>query len=191
VLDALDVHDVTLVGMSMACGEIVRYLTRHGAQRIARIVFVGTSATPFRLQTPDNPDGIPPDRLEYFQRHVLLRDYPQWLEDNRQPFFVPETSRAMQEWIRGLMLGTSIAAILGCSRSQASTDFRGELRKIRVPTLLIHGDTDVSAPIDVTARPTAALIPGSELRIYEGAPHGLFLTHMERLTTDIRRFARR
>ena len=189
VLNALDLHEVTLVGMSMAGGEIVRYLTRHGARRIARVVFVGTNATPFLLQTPDNPHGIPAKRFEDFQRRALLRDYPQWLEDNRQPFFVPETSRSMQDWIKMLMLGTSMQALVGCSRSQASTDFRGELRKIGVPALIIHGDNDVSAPIDLTGRPTAELIPGAELRVYEGAPHGLFLTHTERLTDDIRRFA--
>ena len=190
VLSALDLRKVTLVGMSMAGGEVVRYLTRHGADRIARVVFVATVATPFVMQAPDNPAGIPADRFEHFRRNVLLRDYPKWLEDNKKPFFVPETSPQMQEWVRGLMLGTSMKALVECNRSQTSTDFRTELPKIRVPSLVIHGDQDVSAPIDLTGRPTAKMIPGAQLKVYEGAPHGLFLTHMTRLTDDILAFAR-
>src|SRR5262249_8841023 len=155
VLEALDLERVTLVGMSMAGGEMVRYVTRHRARRIARLIFVATDATPYRAQTPDNPSGFPAERADYFRRHVLLRDYPNWMEENRQPFFVPETSRQMQEWVRGMMLRTSMKAIVECNRSVMSTDFRAELPDIKVPTLLIHGDADVSAPLDVTGRPTA------------------------------------
>jgi non-heme chloroperoxidase len=189
VLDALDLRDVMLVGMSMAGGEMVRYLTRHGTRRIARLVFVATAATPFRTRTVDNPGGTPAEQFEHFRQRILLHDYPKWLEDSRPPFFVPETTPPMQEWIRMLMLGTSMKALVECSRSMAATDFRAELPKIRVPSLVIHGDKDLSAPLDVTGRPTAALIPGAELKVYEGAPHGLFITHKERLTNDIRAFA--
>jgi pimeloyl-ACP methyl ester carboxylesterase len=190
VLETLDLRRVTLVGMSMAGGEIVRYLTRHGSTRIARVMFVGTAATPFVARTADNPNGIPPERLESFRKHVLLRDYPKWLEDNRQPFFVPETSTQLQEWIRMLMLGNSMKALIECHRAMTSTDFRAELPKLVVPTLVVHGDRDVSAPLQLTGDPTARMIPGARLKVYEDAPHGLFLTHMERLTADIRRFAR-
>jgi non-heme chloroperoxidase len=76
VLDTLDLRDVMLVGMSMATGEMVRYLTRHGAGRIARLVFVGTAATPFPMKSADNPEGIPAERFEYFRRDVLLQDFP-------------------------------------------------------------------------------------------------------------------
>jgi non-heme chloroperoxidase len=190
ILDALDAQNVTLVGMSMAGGEMVRYITRHSARRIARIVFVATSATPVLMRTPDNQAGIPPERAEFFRRQVLLRDYPNWMEENRAPFFIPETSRQMQEWVRSLMLRTSMKALIECNRSMTATDFRAELPKISVPTLLIHGDKDVSAPLDLTGRPTATLIPNARLEVYEGAPHGLFLTHMERLTKDLLTFAK-
>jgi pimeloyl-ACP methyl ester carboxylesterase len=190
VLDALDLQRATLVGLSMAGGEIVRYLTRYGMRRVARIVLIGTSATPFATRSADNPAGIPAERFEYFRRNVLLRDYPKWLEDNRQPFFVPDTSPQMQEWVRSMMLGTSLKALVECSRSMTGTDFRPELSKVRVPTLVIHGDKDVSAAIDLTGRPTAKMIPGAVLKVYDGAPHGLFLTHMARLTEDILGFAR-
>jgi non-heme chloroperoxidase len=188
LLETLDLRGVTLVGMSMASGEIVRYLTRHGAGRIARLVFVATAATPFRTQTSDNPTGMPAERFEYFRRNVLLRDYPLWLEQNRLPFFVPETSPHMQEWIRTLMLGTSLKAVVECNRSMASTDFRAELPKIRVPALLVHGEKDVSAPIELTGKPTAMMMPNAQLKVYEGAPHGLMLTHTERLNADLLAF---
>ena len=139
VLDALDLRDVTLVGMSMAGGEITRYLTRHGRARVARVVYVSTAATPYRTRTPDNPDGIPPEMLDAFVRHQLLRDYPQWIDDNRAPFFLPDTPRPIQEWVRGLMLGHSLKALVDCTRSMATTDFRAELPRIRVPALLVHG----------------------------------------------------
>jgi len=190
VLDTLDLRDVVLVGMSMATGEMVRYLTRHGARRIARLVFVGTAATPFPMQSADNPEGIPAERFEYFRRHVLLRDFPTWIEENRPPFFVPDTPPEIQEWVRTMMLSTSMKAVVECNRCSTETDFRPELPRITVPTLVIHGDKDVSAPLDRTGRPTAKMIPGAELRIYEGAPHGLFVTHMAQLTKDLLAFAK-
>jgi non-heme chloroperoxidase len=188
VLDALDLKGVTLVGMSMAGGEMVRYLTRHGSNRIARIIFVAT-ATPFLTRTADNPAGIPAEQFDALRR-VYLHDFPRWVEENRPPFFVADTSREMQEWVRALTLGTPLKAVVECNRSFTSTDFRAELPKIHVPTLLIHGDKDVGAPLELTGRPTANLIRGSRLTVYEGAPHGLFVTHMERLVSDIRAFAR-
>jgi non-heme chloroperoxidase len=153
-------------------------------------VFVATDATPIRQPTADNPSGIPAERAEFFRRQLLLRDYPNWMEKNRQPFFVPETSRQMQEWVRGLMLSTSMKAVVECNRSLTTADFRAELPQVAVPTLLIHGDKDVSAPLELTGRQTAKLIPGARLEVYEGAPHGLFLTHMERLTRDLLAFAK-
>jgi non-heme chloroperoxidase len=190
LLDALDLREVTLVGMSMAGGELTRYLTRHGRSRIARVVYLSTAATPYRTRTADNPDGIPAEMLDGFIRGQLLRDYPQWIEDNREPFFLPDTPRPIQEWVRGLMLGHSLQALAACTRSMATTDFRAELPALRVPTLVIHGTRDVSAPIEVTGRPTAALIPGARLTVYEGGPHGLFVTHRDRLTADLMTFAR-
>src|SRR5262245_46527441 len=86
VLDALDLQNATLVAMSMASGEIVRYLTRHASRRIARLVLLSTAAPPSRMQTADNPTGIPAGGAESFQRRSLLRYFPNWIEENRQPF---------------------------------------------------------------------------------------------------------
>ena len=189
VLDRLDLKEVTLVGYSMASGEMVRYITRHGAARIARLAFIAPAATPFLTRTADNPNGIPAEKFEYFRRNMLLADYPKWLEDNKKPFFTAETSPQIQDWVKGLMLTTSLKAAVECNRSATSTDFRAELPKIGRPTIVIQGDRDASAPLDLTGRPTAALIAGAELKVYEGAPHGLFVTHKDRLNTDLLAFA--
>jgi pimeloyl-ACP methyl ester carboxylesterase len=189
VIEARGLRGATLVGMSMAGGEITRYLTRHGRSRVSRVVYVATAATPYRTRTADNPDGLPPGAIDAFVDQQLLRDYPQWLEDNRPPFFLPETPRPIQEWVRGLMLNHSLHALAACTRTMAGTDFRAELPRVGVPALVIHGTRDASAPIEVTGRPTAALIPGAHLSVYEGAPHGLFVTHRDRLTADLAAFA--
>lgn len=82
--------------------------------------FIATNATPVLMRTPDNQAGIPPERAEFFRRQVLLRDYPNWMEENREPFFIPETSRQMQEWVRSMMLRTSMKALIECNRSMTS-----------------------------------------------------------------------
>jgi non-heme chloroperoxidase len=185
LLTQLDLRGVTLVSHSFGSGEIVRYLTRHGAGRVAKIVLIAPAALPFVMKTSDNPNGIPAEQLEFFRTHVLQADFPKWLEDGKQAFFVADTSQSLQEWVKQLMLTTPLPVALETNRRITSTDFRKELPGITVPTLIIHGDRDVSAPIDLTGRPTAALIPNAQFRIYEGAPHGIFLTHKDRLNGDL------
>jgi non-heme chloroperoxidase len=187
VIEALDLRDVTLVGHSMACGEMVRYLTRHGSGRIARLAMVAPAPTPYPLQTADNPNGLDGAIFAQFRRDMLT-DLPKWLADNAAPFFVPETSAAMIDWLKGLILQTPMRALIECQRTGSTTDFRAELPKIELPCLILHGDRDVSAPLDLTGRPTAALIPGARLEVYEGAPHGLLITHKDRLNADLLRF---
>jgi pimeloyl-ACP methyl ester carboxylesterase len=187
VLGAHDLTQVTLVGHSFASGEIVRYLTRHGAGRVARIVLVAPAAVPYLLKTADNPNGI--DGLVFEQlRQAFLADLPGWAAANAEPYFVPGTSRAMIDWTLGMMVQTSLLAAVALSEIQTSTDFRRELTRIDRPTLVLHGDRDASAPLDLTARP-AALIPRARLEVYEGAPHGLYVTHKERLNRDLAAFA--
>jgi pimeloyl-ACP methyl ester carboxylesterase len=187
VLDALDLKNVTLVAHSMAGGEAVRYLSRYGPQRVGRIALI-SATLPFMTKTADNPDGIDPAVFENGRRNVLLRDFPKALRDNMRPFGVAETSDAMLDWISGLMLRCSMKALVECNRALTSTDFRPDLAKVDVPTLIVHGDKDVSAPLAITGRKTAA--PQATVKIYEGAPHGLFLTHAERLNKDLLEFTR-
>ncbi|WP_437877122.1 alpha/beta fold hydrolase [Sorangium sp. So ce513] len=188
VLEQLDLREVTLVGHSMSSGEIVRYLSRHGDRRIARVVFLAPT-TPMVLRAADNPDGLDRQLVEQV-RATIRADYPGWLDDNAPPFFVDGTSPGMREWVRHLMLHCSMKAVIDCHRAMAEADFRDELRRIRVPTLVLHGDRDASAPLALTGQKTAALVPDSRLVVYEGAPHGLFVTHRERLSRDLLAFAR-
>jgi non-heme chloroperoxidase len=189
LLDVLDLRGVTLVGHSMASGEVVRYLTRHGGDRVARIALLGAT-TPLLFKTADNPDGIDASYFEAFRREELMRDFPKWIEDNLPPFVTPETSPQTRDWLRGMVLRTFGKALLDTNRAVTTADFREELPKITVPTLVIHGDRDVTAPLDITGRRTANLVPGAKLRVYEGAPHGVFVTHIDRLNRDLLDFAR-
>ncbi|KYF79206.1 arylesterase [Sorangium cellulosum] len=188
VLEQLDLREVTLVGHSMSGGEIARYLSRHGDRRIARVALLAPT-TPMILRAADNPDGIDRHLIEHV-RAAIRADYPRWLDENTPPFFVDETPPATREWLRSLMLQCSMKAVIDCNRAMAEADFRDELRRIRVPTLVLQGDRDASAPLALTGQKTAALIPGCRLVVYEGAPHGLFVTHRERLSRDLLAFAR-
>ena len=188
VIQALDLQNLTLIGHSMACGVIARYLSRHGSSRVTRAVFIGTT-TPFMRKTADNPNGVP-DEAAAALRNAWRQDYPKWVSDNTAPFFVPETSPALMRTLALRLASWKPYLAITLNKAVVETDLREDLRKMSVPTLLIHGDRDVSAPLEITGRPTAALIPGSRLEIYAGAPHGLMYTHMDRLHADLLNFIR-
>ena len=187
VIEQLDLDDITLVGQSLGCGEVVRYLSRHGSTRVARVVLVST-ITPFVLKTDDNPEGVDRAALEYV-RKVLSKDRPNPIAAAAPGFFGTPKNRVSQEimdwWVRMMVDGCSLKTMLDLQRMFTETDFRPELRRISVPTLLIHGDNDTSTPLETTARKTAPLIPGSQLKVYEGAAHGLPITHADQLNADL------
>jgi non-heme chloroperoxidase len=191
LIERLELREVTLVGHHMGGGEIIRYLSRHGSGRIARIVLVG-AITPFRLKTADNPEGLDMSTAEQ-QRAALVKDLPRELA-RRGPNFLGvglpnvSVSPEMMEWMVNQCLQTSLKSLIDLHHAVIETDLRAEVRKVTVPTLIIHGDADRSAPIDSTGRKTAHLIAGSQLKVYEGAPSGLFITHMDRLNSDLLAF---
>jgi pimeloyl-ACP methyl ester carboxylesterase len=189
VIQALRLENITLVGHSLASGEIVRYLTRHGSARIARVVLVAPAAIPFLLQTDDNPIGVP-EAVFAQTRSAFLSDFAGWAEAKAGPYFVPGTSRAIVERTIRMMTQTSLQAAGELNQILVETDFRPELASLDVPVLIIHGDSDASAPLEVTGRPAAALIPGAQLKVYEGGPHGLYFTYKERLNNDVVSFIR-
>lgn len=186
VIQTLDGREVVLVGHSMAAMEIARYVSRHSDRRVGKIV-LASPITPFLMRSDDNPGGIPRQMLATL-REPLSRDFPAWIRSNSDPFFTPETSIDMRSWGEGLMLQTSLYAATELARANAETDFRHDLSRISAPTLVVHGDRDVSAPLAMTGEPTARLIPQASLKVYSGAPHGLPLTHLEQFNADLLAF---
>lgn len=189
VIDALRLESVILVGSSMGCGEITRYLSRHGSQHVKGAVFVGT-ATPLIRKSTDNPDGWDDAILKQISSDIAS-SLPAWLEKNIDPFFTPETPQGVKDWAVSVILHGSLQAHVACLAAMTEADFRKELAALNIPLLIVHGDKDVSHPLESSGQKTAELVPKSELRIYEGAPNGLFLTHTERLAEDIDGFAAR
>jgi non-heme chloroperoxidase len=189
LLDTLGLTGVTLVGHSFASGEIVRYLSRHGARRVAGIVLLSPASTPYLLKTADNPNGIDAS-LFADSLDEMLTSFPDWIERRAQAYFAPGTSHAVIQWTADMMLSTSFYAAVHLNRVQTSTDFRRELAHIDVPALVLHGDADASAPLELTGGPTAAALPHAVLKIYEGGTHGMYLNQAARVTADIAAFAR-
>ena len=191
VIDRLDLHGVTLVAHSMGSGEAVRYLTRHGHDRVDRLVLLAPT-TPFPLKTPDNPDAV--DGALFAQRRAQWRsDFGQWLLDNEGPYVgdgLPgcAVSPLLREQTKTDMLTATLQAVIEFQRTGVETDFRDELTRIAVHTLVIQGDSDESAPLPLTGSRTAELIPDCRLVIYENGPHGLYLTHRDRLNHDLLAF---
>ena len=187
LIERLDLGDITFVGYSAGCGDIVRYLTRHGSARVARVVLIA-STTPLLLKTPDNSSGLDAEILNA-GTSALRRDVPQWCTDNAPGFFgQTPASAGLEEWVIRQIVDTHTKVLLDTAAVFASTDFREELRALNVPTLVMHGDLDASAPIDLTGRPTAALIPGARLIVYPGMGHGMFASDHGRLNRDILAF---
>lgn len=196
LLAHLDLREVTLVGHSMGCAEIARYLARHGAGRIARAALIAP-ITPYLRQTPDNPEGVPQSAREA-QIAAFTRDRAAYMSEGAIKFFglgaqwpgPPLVSAELVQWLIGLILQASPKAALDLMVAYFETDFRPDMRAFTVPTLVIHGDLDRNAPLDFCGRRTAQAIAGSQFTVYAGAPHGLFLTHKDRLNSDLLTFIR-
>ena len=190
LIEHLDLKEVTLVGHSMGCSEIVRYVTRHGDRRISRAVLLAP-ILPLLLQTADNPDGIDPCYLEA-SVDLLKRDVPQWCSDNAPPYFGvrPTVSAGMAEWTTRQIVETPVKTLVDTLIMGSHTDFRTELRDFDVPTLLIHGDADASAPIDITGRKTAALLPNVRFIELPDVGHGLYITHARQIVEELCDFVR-
>jgi non-heme chloroperoxidase len=191
LLTTLDLDGVTLVGHSTGGGEITHYVGRHGSSRVARVVLV-SAVPPLMVRTGDNPGGLPIETFDAIRageaanRSQLYRD----LADG--PFFgnnrtgdVPQGTRDAF-WLQGLASGTRNA--YECIAAFSATDFRPDLAKIDVPTLVIHGGDDQIVPFEISGKLSAELVPNAQLIVYEGRPHGLPDTDRDRLHADILAF---
>ncbi len=192
LLESLDLTEVTLVGFSMGGGEVARYMSRHGSRRIARCVLV-SAVTPFLLKTASNPDGVDAKVFDQMVQQ-LLTDRAHFLTGFGKTFYgagliMSPVSSEMLQWSAGMALQGSALATVACVRLFSETDFRADLPAFDRPTLVIHGLSDGTVPIEASGRRAAAMIPGSRLIEYEGAPHGMFYTERERLNADLLSFA--
>ena len=192
VITALDLKDVTAVGFSTGGGEVARYIGRHGTSRIKKAVLV-SAVPPLMLQTADNPKGVPLEVFDGLRKASLENRSQLYLDLASGPFygFNRKGAKVSQGlinswWAQGMQAGhkntyDSIAAF-------SATDFREDLKKFDVPTLVIHGDDDQIVPIDTAGKASAAQIKGAKLIVYSGAPHGLTDTHKERFNQDLLQF---
>ena len=170
---------------------MVRYLARHRSHRVAYVVLIAPT-TPFTMKTDDNPGGAPREALEK-TRESLKQDLPRRVAEAAPDFFgVPQNSvstETMDWWSRQFLDRVSIKVLSVLFKAMTETDFRPDLRTIRTPTLILHGDIDKSAPLELHGRPTHELIPGSRLLVYENTAHALPYTHTDRMLADIVAFA--
>ena len=191
VLDELDLREVTLVGFSMGGGEVVRYLSTYGSDRISKAVLI-SSVVPFMLKTDDNLTGLPQEVFDGFVEEVE-DDRPKFLTTFAKMFYGNSllnnaVSDEILHWHGMLALQASGRATTECIRSFSETDFRDELSSIDIPVLIIHGDADKIVPIEASSDLTAELIKNAEYVVYEGEPHGLFYTSKQTLNDDLLEF---
>ena len=185
VIDGLGLKDVTLVGHSMGCAEIIHYLARHGTGKVRNVAMLAPAA-PYLVKTADNPYGAP--MANYDALTASWRTgFHKWMRDNQAPFFTPETPMPIQDWLTAQMMSTPVPVAIATFRANLG-DRRPDLAKIDRPVLILHGDKDASAYLDFTGRRVAAGIKGAQLKVYPGAPHGLFVTHMDQVNRDLEAF---
>lgn len=180
VIDELDLHDVSLVGFSMGGGEVARYISRHGQDRLRSVVFA-SAVPPYLAQTDDNPDGPLDQATADGMESGLKADRDSFFPEFVKNFFSVDgtllATPAQVDDAVALSQQSDQTAALDCMEAFASTDFRADLAKITVPTLVIHGDGDGVVPFDGSGKRTHAAIAGSELAVLKGAPHGNNVTH--------------
>lgn len=183
--------DIALVGFSMGGGEVARYMSRHQGKGVTRAGFIG-SVVPYMLKTDDNPDGVPQDQLQEIADNIKA-DRPKFFRNFFDQFYgVGFITSPVSEETLDLSWNTAMLAglkpTLACAEAFGTTDFRPDLPSITVPTLVIHGTSDQTVPIDATGRALAKALPNATLVEYDGAPHGLFATESDRLTDDLLTF---
>ena len=190
VIEHFDLHDITLIAHSLGSKEAVRYLTRHGDERVARMVLVAPT-TPALRRTPANPDGVDPALIDANYAAVAA-DVPKWCADFEAagPYFgsSPGSSPGLIDWTTRMIVDTPTHVLLETLKINADVDMRDELVKLQLPVLIIHGDQDASAPLELTGRKTAALISGATLVVYPGAGHGLHASDHDAVNADILAF---
>lgn len=193
LVEERDLRDVTLVGFSMGGGEVARYVANHGEDRLAAVVFAA-AVPPFLMQTDDNPDGPLTKEAAAELEKGLRADRTTFFDGFARGFFSVdgELKVSEEELDRAIALchQSSQTAALGCMKAFGTTDFRDDLGKVTVPTLVLHGDSDAIVPIEGSGALTHAAIPGSRLVVLAGAPHGCNVSHAAEFNAALLEFLR-
>jgi non-heme chloroperoxidase len=191
LVDSLGLKNTIHVGHSTGGGEAARYVAKHGAGRVSKLVLI-SSIPPLMLKTPANPGGLP---IEVFDqlRAAILKDRAQFLMDFSDVFYGgnrkgSHVSQGLKDsfWMQGMLAG--IRAVHECVKVFSETDFTEDLRKINVPTLILHGDDDQVVPIADSSLLTAKLVKNATLKVYPGLPHGMVSTNKDLINTDLLAF---
>ncbi|MDR3724698.1 MAG: alpha/beta hydrolase [Terracidiphilus sp.] len=190
---ALDLKDAVHVGHSTGGGEVVRYIGRHGSSRVAKAVLIG-AVPPLMLKTEKNPLGLPITVFDGIRAGVLV-DRSQFFKELTEAFYGAnrpgaKVSQGLKDsfWLQGMQAG--FKAVVDCIKAFSETDFTEDLKKIDVPTLILHGDDDQIVPIDDSARLSAKLVKGATLKVIPGAPHGMCSTLKNVVNAELLAFLR-
>jgi non-heme chloroperoxidase len=191
LVESLDLHDAIHVGHSTGGGEVARYIGRHGTTRVAKAVLIG-AVTPLMLKTAANPGGTPMEAFDGIRAGVLA-DRSQFFKDVTVPFYGAnrpgaKVSQGVRDafWMQGMMAG--FKGVIDCIKAFSETDFTDDLKKIDVPTLIMHGDDDQIVPIGASAMQAAKLVKGSMLKVYPGFSHGMCTVNKDQINADLLAF---
>jgi non-heme chloroperoxidase len=191
LLDALNVEDAVIVGHSTGGGEVTRNIGRHGTRRVAKVILV-SAIPPLMLKTDAKPGGLP---IEVFDgiRADLLRDRGEFYRELSAPFYGANrpgsnVSQGVKDMFWAWSMQAGLRGAFECVKAFSETDLTEDLKRIDVPTLIIHGDDDQIVPIAESALLSAKIVPGAILKVYPGAPHGLMATHREQFNADLLAF---
>ncbi|PSH03774.1 MAG: alpha/beta hydrolase [Acidobacteria bacterium] len=181
IMSKLDVHDATLVGFSMGGGEVARYLATRGSKRVSQAIFIA-AIPPFLLKMSDNPEGMDMSVFDEI-KNAIINDRPAFLWKFLSDFYNVDTLGVSQQVVQSswnIACQASPIGTLECVQSWL-TDFRKDLQSIRIPTLVMHGDSDRILPFDATAKRMPGFVKECKLEIVQGGPHGLTWTHAEQV----------
>jgi non-heme chloroperoxidase len=191
LIEHLDLKKAFLVGHSTGGGEVARYIGRHGTKRVAKAVLI-SAVPPIMLKSPANPVGLP---IEVFDqlRAAVLADRSQFFKDLSMQFYGynragAKVSEGVREsfWLQGMMCGFPGAYL--CIKQFSETDFTEDLKKIDVPTLILHGDDDQIVPIAAAGMLSSKIVKNAQLKVYKGAPHGMCTTLKDQVNADLLEF---
>lgn len=187
----LDLRDATLVGFSMGGGEVARYVGKHGTERVSKAVFAA-AIPPYMFKSKDNPEGGRDDASIATSEGGVKADRLAFLDNFSKLFFSADkdlkVSEALRQYTRDIAAFASPKGTLDCIGAFGRTDFRDDLKKFNIPTLVIHGDSDAIVPFEVSGKRTAAAIPGAKLVVIKGGPHGINASHAEEFNKELLAF---